>query len=365
MSTKQFLFQILFFFIVLYIESCNGFASMLVDQKASCWIDIRDTKEEVVMNNLINPVHESPHANDVYIEVYDVDRKTPIQIEMIGDKRVVYIHEDLTSSGDFGRNDMVFMNLLLKLNVKDVPELGDLQYVMDAKVFPDEEERGKDANSELTMTAEFPKKSGCNKMRAYGRKGDSGLSFQVGIPSALFSSKNNAYTGKTAIDVVAGWACGHEAVTLTHSIEFRPFIKDSSKLDVKQNNNEVTNEQDIIEGLEEKMIQEVEGEIIKELKEEAETLKDLIEDSELGGGLRARNRHELLHKIQDFKNNHEQHHLLNLKKFNKIYDQSRFGQASFSTTSYITGLVVLLLLAVVVMKCCSSKGKKSKGRRDL
>lgn len=30
------------------------------------------------------------------------------------------------------------------------------------------------------------------------------------------------------MDVVAGWACGHETVTLTHSIEFHPLLDNNS-----------------------------------------------------------------------------------------------------------------------------------------
>jgi len=62
---------------------------------------------------------------------------------------------------------------------------------------------------------------GCSGSRTYGRLGDEGHTFKLLIPPSAVVQANP----ERGVDVVAGWARGKEAVTLTHSIVFLPSIK--------------------------------------------------------------------------------------------------------------------------------------------
>lgn len=322
---------------------------MFVGSSNACWVDLRDTETEVIMNNLIKPASDSPHGDDVSIELYDETTMSPIEIKKVGDKRIVYI-EDFTKNS---QDEKVVLSFLLKLNVKDIPELGDLQYVMDAKVFPelDEDELDKLDGTESRMTAEFTHSRGCRNWRAHGRKGDRGLSFNIGIPASLFSQSD---IKEHSIDVVAGWACGHEAVTLTESIEFRPFINDDQpELDKIPDVEEF--DQDL------PVKQEITGADMATEEEEG----DDDETSVKSAALRRRKKTEIVHEIHERKNHHGKHHHLNLQKFNKMYQGSRFGKSSFSSSSYVKGVLAFVVLGIVVIKVCLSMGKKGKGRREL
>lgn len=344
---NNFLSILLFF--ILQAQRCDGFASMFVGSSSACWTELRDTESEIIMNNLIKPVSESPHGDDVSIELYDETTMNPIEIKKVGDKRIVYI-EDFTKHSP---SEKIVLSFLLKLNVKDNPALGDLQYIMDAQVFPelDEDEVDKLDGSEARMTAEFTRNRGCRNMRAYGRKGDKGLSFHIEIPASVFALSD---IKEHSVDVVAGWACGHEAVTLTESIEFRPFVNDDqTDLDGKEN----------VEELEQELPAKIEitgADMTSEEKEE-----DGDEISMKSAALRRRQKTEAVHEIHERKDHEDKHLHLNLKKFNKMYNESRFGQASFSSSSYIKGLLAFLVLGTILIKVCRFKGKKRKGRREL
>jgi hypothetical protein len=341
---------------------------MFVDQKASCWLDIRDTESEVIMNNLIQSAEKSPHGNDVSIELYDAETMTPIEIKNVGDKRIVYV-EDFTKNGGVEKATMKFV---LKLNVKDDPELGDLQYVMDAKVLPelDEEALDKLDGTEARMTAEFPRKSGCRKLRSHGRKGDNGLELKVGIPASVFLLDN---VHEHAVDVVAGWACGHEAVTLTQPIEFRPLVQSETDREEEGMNDDILPLEEEEQG-DNNMLTGVDTKDTPQEKDEEtmQILKDIIHGGGISAGLRARHKQEVIQKIHEYKKHHDReeqnighHHHLNLKKFNKLYEQNKFGQGSFTNSNYVKGIVIVSLLALILLKCCLPKSRRSKGRRDL
>lgn len=363
-QTMNHLLSILLIY-TLHIQSCDGFASMFVDQKASCWLDIRDTESEVIMNNLIQSPDKSPHGNDVSIELYDAEAMKPIEIKNVGDKRIVYI-EDFTKNTGV---EKAMMRFVLKLNVKDHPDLGDLQYVMDAKVLPelDEEALDKLDGTEARMTAEFPRKSGCRKLRSHGRKGDSGLEFKVGIPASVFSLDN---VHEHAVDVVAGWACGHEAVTLTQPIEFRPLIQSETDKEEEGMNDDILPPEEEEGDNRNHMSTDAEKDIPEGKDEETiQILKDIIHGGGISAGLRARHKQEVIQRIHEYKKHHEEendpHHHLNLKKFNKLYEQNKFGQGSFTSSNHVKGIVVVLLLALILLKCCLPRNRRQKGRRNL
>ncbi len=207
-------------------------------------MDVRDTTEEIIMNNFIVPVTKSPHSDNVSIEVFVVDRVNdvivPVDVVMELDdggdsdgkkqKSIVYIRQDATTTTNEGdeSSDKVEVEYLLKLKVEDSAKLYDLQYIMDAKVLPekdddndDDEEEKEDNKRHAPIIAEFLQNKGCENLRAFGKKGDNGLLFKIQVPLSIYSSTSPV---DHVVDVVAAWACGHEAVTLTHSVEFRPLL---------------------------------------------------------------------------------------------------------------------------------------------
>ena len=228
----------------------QSFSSWFISPR-SCWVDLRDT-EEIIMNNEITPVTESIHGDDVNIEVFQRSKDglqlNPVEVLVVdigrdlGKKRIVYLDNDVTQgevcpsgNGSNDEEDMSF-DYVLKLKINEDAKLFDLQYVMDAKIFPEnDEEKDVDSNrnerhQDILMKAEFIERSGCNGMRGYGKKGDDGLALQIKMPSSYFAFSNIHEHG---VEIIAGWACGHETVTLTNAIEFRPRKSDicSSSLD--------------------------------------------------------------------------------------------------------------------------------------
>ena len=342
---------------------------MFVGGSSACWTELRDTESEVIMNQLITPYSKSPHPNDVSIELYDEETMEAIEIKKVGDKRIVYL-EDFTQHSI---SDKIMLHFVLKLNVNENNKaLGDLQYVMDAIVYPEleEEELDKLDGTEDRFTAEFTRNRGCRNMRAYGRKGDKGLTMQLGIPASIFSLEN---VKDHYVDVVAGWACGHEAVTLTESIEFRPFVQEEPPINVDVNVNVNVNVNvDTNKKEEEEKLEELEFEMPAKIEitgadlPKEETKKEEDETSIKSAALRRRQKSEIVHEIQEQKKHHmDKQDPLNLKKFNKKYNETRFGQASFSSSRYLKGLLVFLVLGTIFIKVCRSKGKKRKGRRQL
>lgn len=236
-------------------QKSEPFSSWFISPQ-SCWVDLRDTKEEVIMNNLIVPVNESSYADHVQIEVFEVYDSTTdsevsekvlhpvnVVVEQSG-KRVVYIDilqhgEECTqirSSSMEDEAEVITIEYVLKLNVKEEARLYDLQYVMDAKLLPESEKDddnvdGKNDYDEESkfqppkIKAHFNHRSGCNNLRGYGKEGDNGLALKIQVPSSIYDYPD--LVDSNMVDVVAGWACGHEAVTLTYNIEFRLRINDS------------------------------------------------------------------------------------------------------------------------------------------
>jgi hypothetical protein len=142
------------------------------------------------------------------------------------------------------------MEYLVKLKVAD-PELKDLQYVLDVMVRPEALEQEEEEEEEITSSqsqegqhhstnegdtagsriqARFLSPSnnvGCGGTRIHGRGNNDhrGSKLQIVIPLSMVlldSSSENDNLQEHSVDLVAGWACGHEAVTLTQSIVFRP-----------------------------------------------------------------------------------------------------------------------------------------------
>ena len=231
------------------LKPSEPFASYLVQTRSSCWVDIRDTTDEIIMHQFIVPVTRTPHADDVYIEVFqfnsitqetnEVDAVVKYDDEGRKEKSIVYI--DIPEEENY---DQKIVEYVLKLEVRKEAGLYDLQYVMDAMILPeldedddeDESKRTIDEGNEDTprMKAAFTHRNGCDNLRAYGRKRDSDLKLKIQIPAGVLSSGDVDSQG---VEVVTAWACGHEAVTLTHAVEFR--VKPYSRNDIIPSKNEL------------------------------------------------------------------------------------------------------------------------------
>ena len=385
LSVFQLLFTTLSIILTYQIQTCHGFASMFVDSSSACWLDIRDTQNEIIMNNVIQPPQPSTTSSSsnnvavVQIEVYEQTTMTPVNVHTlendVSNTRVVYI-KDFTKSNDFGQEDIMIVSFVLKLVavvVNNEEEKGqllpDLQYVMDARILP-ENENGEGGMTTM-MTAEFTYNSGCENKRAHGRKGDSGLSIDIGVPASIFTkSQSQQQPQQHAVEVVAGWACGHEAVTLTYPIEFRPMII----TDNADNAKEAPQEEHQIQSAKMKEVEEEEepetDDVLPPIDDEIELETDdaTAEEEKEQQGQQQRQRQ--IEKEQQQKHKHKLRGGQNeavgtLQKFNQLYSKHHFGQASFTNSNYVKGLVAFVLLGVVGMKFYASKGKTSKGRREL
>mmetsp|Transcript_9874 Transcript_9874/g.10939 ORF Transcript_9874/g.10939 Transcript_9874/m.10939 type:complete len:371 (+) Transcript_9874:204-1316(+) len=204
------------------LEPSESYASWFVEHSSSCWTDIRDTTE-VVMNSFIVPFSDSAHADHVHIQMLDKNNDMqPVPFDNSHDN-VIYIEEsDLDLIGS--ESELTF-EYVLKLNVNPDAKLYDLQYVMDVQISPilDDEEIEQLDGTETRLKAEFTYNKGCYNMRAYGRNvpDDKGLELIVQIPKSIFTSQE-IQMEEHYIDIVAGWACGHEPVTLTQNIRIKP-----------------------------------------------------------------------------------------------------------------------------------------------
>jgi len=189
------------------------------------------------MNNFIVAHDQSSHPS-VSIDLYDQDDSiNPIITESVtvtdgsaGSISVVYIPDFSADhqTSDFGQEQIWTREFTAKLNLNGA-DLHDVQYVMDLKVSPelDDDVLQKLTGQEARIQARFTSSSkGCNDYRAHGRGNgngngngnDAGVKFQLVVPSSVFKLSN---ANDNSVDLVAGWATGHEAVTLTQSIVFR------------------------------------------------------------------------------------------------------------------------------------------------
>lgn len=214
---KQYTYFFFFTVLLLNVNVSHQFASMLVDREVACYAVIRDP-EEIIMNYPIKLVEKSAYPNDVYIEVLDIQNQQPVEVNVVDGRRLVYVEET-------SKNEKYILRLITH------PSLKDLQYVMDVMVLPelDEDEDEKKADNDRMQGKFNGVTTGCNDSRAHGRAfNDVGLELEINIPSSLFSVKGGV---ENSVEVVAVWACGHEAITLTYPIFFLPK-RNSINIDV-------------------------------------------------------------------------------------------------------------------------------------
>lgn len=167
-----------------FFDRADGFAAWLVDRKIGCWTYL--TEGEVIMNSKVKAASDSRHP-DIHLQVFrDGELMEPEP------STSTY---PILSEGE---------TLQLKLFTPQAMERVDTQFVV-----------------ETTAGAEFTAPYvGCEGKRSAGKS-----------KKAMMTLK---FTGEEVetIEVVAGWATGHSAVTLTPKLIFKR--EDPGKLIEKQ-----------------------------------------------------------------------------------------------------------------------------------
>lgn len=265
----------------------------------------------------------------------------------------------------------------VKLKIDD-SDLKDLQYVMDVMVTPDttqdEEEKYEQGHDEPMnsrgdrIQAKFlSSTSGCQNTRVYGRGSDAKWELlQISIPNSIFESE---HVREHSVDLVAGWACGHEAVTLTQSIVFRlkpempmlPMSLDLSGKDVESMRMSMSHGHDNANGNTGKWkneYKEKEGGGGEEDEELAAVVEEDEENDRMHGDTQKRQPQQRQEK-QDLETKRQQ--------FQKQYDKDTFGKAQFTANTFMTGLIVLLFVGGTILNALlavnSSQSSTLSGRR--
>ncbi len=363
---------------VLIVLSCilqpvNGYASWFVERSSSCWVALRDPSE-VIMNNKIVPYEQSSTPN-VKVELYEKDSGTLMDLQNVDGKNTIYI-DDFTKQSDFGQDEKWSQTYIVKLNYDaHREELHDLQYVMDIKVFPelDDDQLDKLDGSETRIQAEFTSGiTGCHNYRASGRGNDDGLELKITIPSSVFQL-NEANIADHKADVVAGYACGHEAVVLTQSIIFKPRLAHRTTIVDNVGKEERTLGEDTPNDIEISPTKEDEEKLSHSRHEEPNIDDgDLMEEEE---NLNAPNlsqndanarKEESLRKHANY---HRIHHRATnerseVRKFKDQYHKDEFGQANFTANSYLTAVVVFIIVSGTVINALVAIGNPRGRKRE-
>ena len=328
--------------VLLNAFSCESFASWLVDRSSSCYVFLRDDTE-VIMNNKIKMVNDSSHPNGVYIVVSDANTMEPVDFTLKDDgTKVVSIHQ--SSTGDK-------TTLRYHLSLVSHPDLKDLQYVMDAIVLPelDEEHSEKDDGQKIDVRFTTSTR-GCEDKRAHGRKNDNGLEIVIEVPSSTFETPGD--DNIVGVDIVAGWACDHEAVTLTHAIQFIPTSY------MLNHEGGIKNEQGADDEKEQETddanLPDAPGSVYVEPDEIVRRDVENIDNTNLRRG----RRYEREHPIEDEMEEESATTDGLLKEFKNEHDKETYGQGAFSIISYMVGLLVFCVFSVGTVTVLISRSKQ-------
>lgn len=350
-------FHILFISILLSIlQPAQSFASWFVERQSSCWIQLRDTKSEVVMNSFIVSHQESSHPN-VKMQAYDTDTKELVPM----DDNKIYI--DSTSSTIHKKYTIVF-------NQDD--DLKDLQYVMDIQVSPelDDDVIQNLTGEEARIQARFlsPTKGCTGDSRAHGRGHDDGLVMEIVIPESVFALDD---LEQNSVDLVAGWACGHEPVTLTQNIVFVPRKAGATgwiteQQEIPQDGAVAVEEEEVLETIVEKS-EPIDAMTQKHAEEHDHGAQHV--DQGPKPQVYTEEKQELRHKKRKHDRNEvdREFPLKEVKEFQKKYDNDDFGKAKFTSNSYLVGVLVFIFVGGTVLNAifAMSGGRRSKSNHVL
>ena len=253
---RTFTFRVIFVLCVSFALKCECFASWFM---TACFTDLWDTSE-VMMGHTIIPYEQSTQKDNVFIKVFDPKTKEEISTVDASSDVIDNFQSDPSSNiillndlhGHVLDDGSIKYNFLVKVLVESV-ELKDFQFVLDSKVIPlgenlvglEEEDDDSytdvlsDGNQDIgnksshdsiarTMFASY--KNGCGQKRSYGTQKDDELKFSIKVPKSTLMREGNLEKAESLrIQLLAGWACGREAVQLTKPVDF--FLKFNGDVD--------------------------------------------------------------------------------------------------------------------------------------
>lgn len=352
---KRSAFILTLFILAHDLKTVSSFASWFVERSVSCWTDLAEG--EVVMNNDILPVSKSTFPQTTIQVLDDNDN------DLVVDNTFIVPATATASAND---KDKTF-RLAMKYP-SDMP-LSDLQFVMetsDGATFVDASGRGG---------------YGCDGRRAFGRKNDE-IILQINGPI------------DDKIEVWAGWAMGHEAVTLTPRITFQYLANDNndnSKKDTEEENPILTlEEQNIIHDIAEdprldsedrmnKLNEDMEDLLAKHKAVAMEKLQHMhdsilkrddhekIKHMQMGiSGKDAKPLHRDVGKGNPLNDIHDAKiDRMTRFKNEKNVESGTNNSQLFEMTHFYQASIFMILSIVTVLACAKKTKKSQKGRRDL
>ena len=252
---RTFTFRVIFLLCISFALKCECFASWFM---TACFTDLWDTSE-VIMGHTIIPYEQSTQKDNVFIKIFDTKTKEEIGTVDSSSNVIENLQIDPSSNivllndlqGHILDDGSIKYNFLVKVLVESV-ELKDFQFVLDSKVIPvgenlvgfEEDDDSyadvlSDGNEDIstnsphdsitrTMFASY--KNGCEQTRSYGTYKDNELKFSIKVPKSTLKREGNLDKANALrIQLLAGWACGREAVQLTKPVDF--FLKFNEDVD--------------------------------------------------------------------------------------------------------------------------------------
>ena len=198
--------QLLLLFIVISsicnnIPTTNGFAAWFVDRKVSCYTT-NLAANEIIMNNAVIPYSDSLEPN-IYLNVSPINNENEIDAT----------NANNANKKNAGPNSEYVVKFVVP--EKNDKSLADLQYVLElvngAGKDDTKDDGGDNVAAKFTSAHPGGGGIGCEGKRSHGKVNGQYVS------AAIFTINSNANDGDT-IEIVGGWATGHEAVTLTEKV---------------------------------------------------------------------------------------------------------------------------------------------------
>ena len=318
------------------IGSCSGFAAEMVERSSMCWTKL--STESVVMNYLMVAESKSRNRNVKLIITRNADEK---RLEPKSEEGDYYTYEIPSTTST--TNDLYAYTV--KLDVTPSSALPDLQYVMDF------DEGGEFSDENYNV--------GCEKRRAHGRHNDDGTSFK--LTKSLNSDNSNDY-----VELRAGWATEHEAVTLVKSIRFyyKSSKQNTNQLDTlkKESASAIRMAEEKMNPQNEKLKSELDAKRAHAMKA-MEEMKRYMPHHHMTHDEIIRNQ---IGEANDSKAKRQLPDSTPTRKFRQKYDHTEFGKGSLTMTQYLRALTFLVLsVGGFIMWASKQSNHSMKGRRNL
>jgi hypothetical protein len=206
----------------------DGFASWLVDREMGCWTYLEEG--EIIMNHSVLASNDSRVAG-VYLEIIREDGQVAIpsvttssgsdEDEDSSDSEVTVI--TYAAAGETVRVKFVFPSST-NGNIQQALQFADVQYVLEV------------SNKGGTFTGPLGK-VGCDGARVFGVNGRKKQKKDMTLTTATLVLSGDAAFEQ--VEVIGGWAAGHEAVILTPKLILKREVASAASL--RTNNASVAN----------------------------------------------------------------------------------------------------------------------------